>query len=188
MEPSMRGYLALTLAVVVTSFAAPAALACDGHQTAQAQTGSSVVASNTAAPSTTTTTTTAPATATSADAAPKAATFKVVTVEQVQQNLAAKKADKKPFAVFDANSKGTRESMGVIPTAVLLPSASSYDLALLPTDKATPVVFYCANEKCTASHTAAKRAMAAGFGDVAVLSAGIKGWVEAGKAIEKPVG
>lgn len=176
----MRGYLALTLAVVVNSFAAPAALACDGHQTAQAQTGSSVVASNTAAPSTTTTT--------SADAAPKAATFKVVTVEQVQQNLAAKKADKKPFAVFDANSKGTRESMGVIPTAVLLPSASSYDLALLPADKATPVVFYCANEKCTASHTAAKRAMAAGFGDVAVLSAGIKGWVEAGKAIEKPVG
>jgi hypothetical protein len=32
------------------------------------------------------------------------------------------------------------------------------------------------------------RAMAAGYGDVAVLSAGIKGWVESGKAIEKPVG
>ncbi len=183
----MRGYRSFALAVVVTSVAAPAALACDGHQTAQAQTGSSVVASNTAAPQPTTpTTTTAPAAATATEA--KTATFKVVTVEQVQLSLAAKKADKKPFAVFDANSKGTRESMGVIPTAVLLPSASSYDLALLPTDKATPVVFYCANEKCTASHTAAKRAMAAGFGDVSVLSAGIKGWVEAGKAIEKPVG
>jgi rhodanese-related sulfurtransferase len=174
----MRSCTAFALALIVTSVAAPAVLACDGHKTAQA--GTTVVASSTPAA--------APTSAPATEAAPKAATFKVVSVEQVQQGLATNKADKKPFAVFDANSKGTRESMGVIPTAVLLPSASSYDLALLPADKATPVVFYCANEKCTASHTAAKRAMAAGYGDVAVLSAGIKGWVEAGKAVDKPVG
>ena len=69
---------------------------------------------------------------------------------------------------------------------MLLPSSSAYDLALLPADKATPTVFYCANERCTASHSAAKRALDAGFTDVSVLSAGISGWVKAGKATEKP--
>ena len=92
------------------------------------------------------------------------------------------------IAVFDANSAEMRASAGVIPTSVLLLSSSSYDVALLPTDKATPVVFYCANEKCTASHTAARRAITAGHSDVAVLSAGIKGWVAAGQAVDKPVG
>jgi rhodanese-related sulfurtransferase len=161
------------LAVAVTTLAAPAVLACGGHQSAAAET--TVVAANTdkAAPA--------------QKSAPEA-TFKLVTVDQVQQGLDALKKDKKPYAVFDANGKGTRDKMGVIPTAVLLPTASEYDLALLPADKATPVVFYCANEKCTASHTAAKRAMAAGYGDVAVLGAGIKGWVDAGKAVDKPVG
>ena len=177
----MKNVLVAALAVVVASLAAPAALACGGHKTASAET--TVVASNTdkAAP------------AQKTDAAPaaeakKADPFKLVTVEQVQQGLDTLKKDKAPYAVFDANGKGTREKMGVIPTAVLLPSASEYDLALLPKEKTTPVVFYCANEKCTASHTAAKRATAAGHTDVAVLGAGIKGWVDAGKAVDKPVG
>jgi rhodanese-related sulfurtransferase len=174
------------LAIVVAQFAAPAVLACGGHQTtasAAALTTETVASSTDKA---------APAQksgeAASAPAATAEATFKLVTVDQVDASLAALKKDKKPFTVFDANGQETRAKQGIIPTAVLLPSSSAYDLALLPKDKASPVVFYCANEKCTASHTAAKRAMQAGHSDVAVLGAGIKGWVAAGKAVDKPVG
>lgn len=123
------------------------------------------------------------------DVTAKAATFKKVTVAEVALQLEVAAATKKPtVAVFDANTDETRTSTGIIPTSVLLPSSMEYDLALLPANKATPVVFYCASEKCTASHTAAKRAITAGHSDVAVLPAGIKGWVAAGKAVTKPVG
>ena len=37
-----------------------------------------------------------------------------------------------------------------------------------------------------ASHDAARRAVAAGYSDVLVMSDGIKGWNEAGKAVAKP--
>jgi rhodanese-related sulfurtransferase len=172
------------LAVVV---AAPAVLACEGHG---AQTASSTIASNAdkAAPAQKSEEV-KPAADVKTAAPPAAeATFKQVSVDDVEKSLAALKKDKKAFAVFDANGKATREKQGIIPTAILLPSSSEYDLALLPKDKATPVVFYCANEKCTASHTAAKRAIKGGFSDVAVLPAGIAGWVNAGKPVEKPVG
>ncbi|MDP2340862.1 MAG: rhodanese-like domain-containing protein [Deltaproteobacteria bacterium] len=186
----MKSLVASSLLAVV--LAAPAVLACEGHG---AQTASSTIASNgdKAAPaqkSETVAVTPPVAPAVAQPVAPAAeVTFKQVSVDDVEKSMAALKKDKKPFAVFDANGKATRESQGIIPTAILLPSSSEYDLALLPTDKATPVVFYCANEKCTASHTAAKRAIKSGFNDVAVLGVGIQGWVKAGKAVDKkPVG
>ncbi len=172
---------ASSLVVVVVSLAASAALACGGHAGQTAQTGApatSLVASQTEKTAT-------PAKSDTATPAP-AKTFKTASVDDVQKGLDGLKKDKKPYAVFDANGKATRESQGIIPTAVLLPSSSTYDLALLPADKATPTVFYCANERCTASHNAAKRALDAGYTDVSVLSAGISGWVKAGKATEKP--
>jgi rhodanese-related sulfurtransferase len=166
--------------------AAPAALACEGHH-GQTAAATSVVAANTDKAAAPQKSETVKADAPAAKAAEK--TFKLVSVDDVAGKLDAQKKDKKvAFAVFDANGKDTRQKEGVIPTAVLLPSASEYDLAVLPKDKATPVVFYCANEKCTASHTAAKRALGAGYNDVAVLSAGISGWVKAGKPVTKPVG
>lgn len=180
----------LFAAVAVVSFA-PAALACDGNkgQTAAATT---VIAANgdKAAPAQKSETVTPAKDAAAAPAAAKEESFKLVGVDDVSTKLDAQKKDKKvAFAIFDANGKETRQKDGIIPTAVLLPSASEYDLAVLPKDKATPVVFYCASEKCTASHTAAKRAMKSGYSDVAVLSPGISGWVKAGKAVEKqPVG
>ena len=178
----MKSLVASSLLAVV--LAAPAVLACDGHS-AQA---TSTLAANTDkdAPAQKSETVADVKTETRPAAE---ATFKQVSVDDVEKSLAALKQDKKPFAVFDANGKATRDSQGIIPTAILLPSSSEYDLALLPKDKATPVVFYCANEKCTASHTAAKRAIKSGFVDVAVLPVGISGWVKAGKAVEKrPVG
>jgi rhodanese-related sulfurtransferase len=71
--------------------------------------------------------------------------------------------------------------MGVIPNAVLLTSDADYALSELPTDKSKPLVFYCANTMCGASHHAAERAMTAGYTNVKVMPEGIAGWVKAGK-------
>lgn len=98
--------------------------------------------------------------------------------------LAALSTEK--VAIMDANGPETRAKMGVIPNAVLLTSASKYELSELPTDKSKKLVFYCANTRCTAAPTAAERAMAAGHTDVQVLPDGIMGWKDAGKATSKP--
>lgn len=106
---------------------------------------------------------------------------KKVTVAE----LASLTKDKKATPI-DANSKQTREKDGVIPGAVMLTSSSQYELKELPADKASKLVFYCANQKCGASHAAAKRAMENGYTDVAVLPDGIAGWKSAGQATSKP--
>ncbi len=86
----------------------------------------------------------------------------------------------------DANGKETRASQGVIPGAVLLTSSSTYDVKELPADKSSKLVFYCANQKCSASEAAAKRAMENGYTNVAVLPEGIAGWKQAGQPTAKP--
>ncbi len=103
------------------------------------------------------------------------------TVAEVAQWTKAKQA-----TPVDANGKNTRASEGVIPGAVLLTSSSEYSLAELPADKNSKLVFYCANERCGASHQAAARALENGYTNVAVLPAGIKGWKSAGQPTAKP--
>lgn len=85
----------------------------------------------------------------------------------------------------DANGKETRTNQGVIPGAVLLTSSSQYAVTELPADKSSKLVFYCANQKCNASHAAAKRAMENGYTNVAVLPEGIAGWKQAGQPTAK---
>ncbi len=88
--------------------------------------------------------------------------------------------------LYDANSRRTREKYGIIPGAKLLSHYSDYDAAReLPTDKARKLVFYCASSLCSAAPTAARKAVAAGFTDVNVLPAGIKGWVEAEQPVQR---
>jgi rhodanese-related sulfurtransferase len=103
-----------------------------------------------------------------------AAPIAQVSVDELDQLLA--RSDCKPV---DANGDSTRRQMGVIPGAVLLTDMDSLDK--LPADKATPLVFYCANTACGASHYAAEKAMTAGYTHVKVLPEGIAGWVKAGK-------
>ncbi len=87
--------------------------------------------------------------------------------------------------ILDANRENVRNEQGVIAGAKLLTSSSSYDVSTeLPASKDTKLVFYCYNERCTASHTAAQRALEAGYKDVAVLSPGIIGWKNSGGAIQ----
>ncbi|MBS2026747.1 MAG: rhodanese-like domain-containing protein [Deltaproteobacteria bacterium] len=102
--------------------------------------------------------------------------FKTATVDEV-----AKAAKAKSAALFDANTEEFRAKNGVIPGATLLTSASGYDLVVLPKDKGSKLVFYCANTRCTASHVAAGRAMEAGYTDVSVMTDGLMGWKSAGQ-------
>lgn len=86
--------------------------------------------------------------------------------------------------VYDVNSDRTRREMGVVPGAVMLDSSVRYQVSVLPSDRGAPLIFYCANTMCGASKEAAKRAVRAGYYNVAVMAEGIAGWRKAGLAIE----
>ena len=122
----------------------------------------------------------APAREPAAAADPHAA-FTDLPVDDVAGMVVAKKC-----VPVDANSADTRAKMGVLPGAVLLSRSDSYDPSELPNDKAAKLVFYCGGKACTAAPTAAKLAVQAGYTDVNVMRAGIKGWVAAGKQVDKP--
>lgn len=103
-----------------------------------------------------------------------------LTIEQTEGAIKA------GAIIVDANGAGVREKFGVIPGAVKLANYREYEpSAVLPKDKAQQVVFYCGNTKCTAAPKAAAKAKAAGYTNVSHMTVGIKGWVEAGKKVEK---
>jgi rhodanese-related sulfurtransferase len=99
-----------------------------------------------------------------------------VTIDQLDTMLASNQCQ-----AVDANGEGTRKKLGVIPGAVLLSDSDTFNVKELPADKAKPLVFYCANTQCGASHEAAGKAITAGYQNVKVLPDGIAGWVKAGK-------
>lgn len=144
--------------VAVLSFPANEAAACKGDKTAAM-------------------TPAAPAAETKAQAE-----FPTVSVEGLALRLSGSALVKEPksVTVVDVNGAQTRQKMGVIPGAILLSSSSSFEMKELPADKASSLVFYCSNERCSASKKAAKVASENGYTDVAVLPAGIAGWVSAG--------
>ena len=87
--------------------------------------------------------------------------FKLIQVADLQKTLMQ---NPNSVHVFDANTDSTRQKEGNIPGAVTLTSSSQYDIkSVLPTEKKAQLVFYCAGSQCMASHTAAKRALAAGY-------------------------
>ena len=105
--------------------------------------------------------------------------FTQISVEAVAAALAA---PEHRVAVYDANHRETYDEHHV-------PGATWVDYdgvtrEQLPTDTSTPLVFYCHNESCSASHVAAESAVAMGFSDVSVMGAGITGWVAAGQPVE----
>ncbi len=89
-------------------------------------------------------------------------------------------SEKKPVVVFDANTDETRKKEGVIPGAKLLTNVKDYPVSELPKNKDEKLVFYCYNESCPASHSAADKAIISGYTDVNILPSGIMGWKKAG--------
>lgn len=57
---------------------------------------------------------------------------------------------------------------------------------LLPADKNTTMVFYCANPLCTSSEIAAREVMKLGYKDVRQMPEGIYGWRISNRPIERP--
>lgn len=97
--------------------------------------------------------------------------LKNVAPAALQQRLAE-------VAVFDVNSLQSWHAAHV-PNARRL-DALTFTVDELPADRATPLVFYCSNPLCRKAPNAARRAKQMGFENVAVMSAGIKGWLDAG--------
>jgi rhodanese-related sulfurtransferase len=110
------------------------------------------------------------------DSAAAESKLPTVTVDELDASLA-----KAAAVPVDANGERTRKKMGVIPGAVLLTEGDEWAISELPADKSKPLVFYCANTSCGASHEAAEKALTAGYTNVKVLPDGIAGWVKAGK-------
>ena len=109
--------------------------------------------------------------------------FKIIHTPELAQLMRERSLN---LAIFDVNQAEVRKKDGIIPGAKLLSSSSRFSVAKeLPAEKDAKLVFYCANTKCTASHTAAKRAVKSGYTDVAVLSDGIQGWAKAGQEVTK---
>ena len=101
---------------------------------------------------------------------------KKVTIPELAKLSSAKQA-----TILDANDNAFRAKNGIIPGAILLTSSSEFALAELPAAKDTKIVFYCASDKCGASHGAAQKALNAGYTDVSVLPDGLSGWKKAGQ-------
>ena len=87
------------------------------------------------------------------------------------------------LVLCDANSAETRSRLGIIPGARLLSDYRNYAIAELPSELGRRIVFYCHSEWCGAAAAAARRAVAEGHRDVHVLTAGIQGWIDAGRPI-----
>ena len=49
----------------------------------------------------------------------------------------------------------------------------------LPADRDQPLIFYCYSDLCSAAVEAARRAISAGYSDVAVMPDGIQVWLSA---------
>jgi rhodanese-related sulfurtransferase len=105
--------------------------------------------------------------------------FAQISVGDVAARIAAPDGH---IAVFDANARDTFAEHHV-PGATWV-HYDEVSAETLPADHATSLVFYCANEQCSASHVAANSAIDLGFTDVSVMGAGIDGWIASGQPVE----
>jgi rhodanese-related sulfurtransferase len=87
-----------------------------------------------------------------------------------------------PVTAIDVNPRQSWMSARV-PGALGL-DPDRFTAADLPRDKASMLVFYCSNYLCRKAPRAARRAITMGYQRVHVMSAGIKGWTDAGLPVE----
>lgn len=87
--------------------------------------------------------------------------------------------------VIDVNGSSSYNEKGHIPGAIDFRANKEQIASLLGDKKDKLVVAYCGGPTCSAYKAGAKAAEEAGFTNIKHLSAGISGWVDAGKKVEK---
>jgi rhodanese-related sulfurtransferase len=87
--------------------------------------------------------------------------------------------------VIDVNGAKSFTKRGHIPGAVAFTDAKSLAKQLSKANKDVLVVAYCGSPTCNAYKRGASAAAELGFKNVKHLSAGIAGWIKAGKKLEK---
>ncbi|HSH08920.1 MAG TPA: rhodanese-like domain-containing protein, partial [Oceanipulchritudo sp.] len=92
----------------------------------------------------------------------------------------------KSVVLLDANGSKTY-AKNHIPGAIDVSSVKDLS-AVLPADKNTLIVAYCGGPRCSAFKRPADTAKKLGYTNVKHLSAGISGWVDAGKPVETAKG
>ena len=87
--------------------------------------------------------------------------------------------------VIDVNGAKSFTKRGHIPGAVSYKNKDDLAKQLAKADKGALVVAYCGGPACKAYKRGASAAEALGFKNAKHLSAGISGWIKAGKKLEK---
>lgn len=108
-----------------------------------------------------------------------AAEFADVSVKEVKALAESKKA-----VIIDVNGTESYEK-GRVPGALNYDAVKDKLASALPADKNTLIVAYCGSPKCKAYKEAAEAAAKLGYTNVKHMSAGIKGWKDAGEKVEK---
>ncbi|MFC1813269.1 rhodanese-like domain-containing protein [Thermodesulfobacteriota bacterium] len=81
------------------------------------------------------------------------------------------------MVLIDSRPKRPKYVKGHIPTAISIPDRQFDEMkAELPKDLNKLLVFYCGGFKCKLSHKSAQKAIALGYTNVKVFSAGYPGW------------
>ncbi len=108
-----------------------------------------------------------------------AGNYPSVDAEWVKKQIDSK-AD---MVLVDSRPKRTKYDKSHIPTAISIPDMD-FDKMVdqLPADKEKLLVFYCGGFSCNLSHKSAAKAIALGYTNVKVFSAGYPAWKEVAKA------
>jgi rhodanese-related sulfurtransferase len=106
--------------------------------------------------------------------------FADVSIKEVKALAESKKA-----VILDVNGTESYQK-GHVPTALNYEAVKDKLASTLPADKDTLIVAYCGSPKCKAYKEAAEAAEKLGYKNVKHMSAGIKGWKDAGEKLAKP--
>lgn len=105
--------------------------------------------------------------------------FPDVSIKEVKALSESKKA-----VIIDVNGTESFKE-GRVPGALNFEAIKGKLASVLPADKSTPIVAYCGSPKCKAYKSAAEAAEKLGYTNVKHMSAGIKGWRDAGEKQDK---
>ncbi|HEX5220843.1 MAG TPA: rhodanese-like domain-containing protein [Verrucomicrobiae bacterium] len=105
--------------------------------------------------------------------------FPDLSVKEVKALSESRKA-----VIIDVNGTESYKE-GRVPGALDYEAIKDKLASVLPADKSTPIIAYCGNPKCKAYKEAAEAAEKLGYTNVKHMSAGIKGWRDAGEKQDK---